>query len=185
MKVLAWVPYPLGIAPAQRYRIEQWSPYLRELGIDVTFEPFATPELQRTLYQPGHMLAKAGGMARSLARRMSEALRANQYDAVLLQREGSLIGPAWSEPPWRCRSWGCRPLGSRQSGWESCSRRTASRPGMTVTSGYRRPLVDRRKFLLGSLGVLGAAAANAVAPPLAQATMVADDSIRVQSSNGN
>jgi glycosyltransferase involved in cell wall biosynthesis len=103
MKVLAWVPYPLGVAPGQRYRIEQWSPYLRELGIDVTFQPFATPGLARALYQPGRWLAKGVGMAGGVLRRLSEALQAGEYDAVLLQREGSLIGPAWSERLLRSR----------------------------------------------------------------------------------
>jgi glycosyltransferase involved in cell wall biosynthesis len=97
MKVLAWVPYPLGIAPAQRYRIEQWAPYLRDLGIDVTFAPFAAPALARALYSPGQWGAKAAGLAAGLARRLRDAVGAGAYDAVFLQREGSLIGPAWSE----------------------------------------------------------------------------------------
>jgi glycosyltransferase involved in cell wall biosynthesis len=91
------VPYPLGTAPAQRYRIEQWSPYLRDLGIEVTFQPFATPSLARALYARGRWAAKAAGMVRGVLKRFSEALRATDYDAVLLQREASLIGPAWSE----------------------------------------------------------------------------------------
>jgi glycosyltransferase involved in cell wall biosynthesis len=103
VKVLAWVPYPLGIAPAQRYRIEQWAPYLRDLGIEVTFQPFAAEALNRALYQRGRWAAKAGGMASGLFRRFSEALQAKAYDAVFLQREGSLIGPAWSERLLRAR----------------------------------------------------------------------------------
>jgi len=97
VKVLAWVPYPLGIAPGQRYRIEQWAPYLRDLGIDVTFQPFATPALNHALYQRGRWGAKAAGMMAGLGRRFAEALQANRYDAVFLQREASLLGPAWSE----------------------------------------------------------------------------------------
>jgi glycosyltransferase involved in cell wall biosynthesis len=97
VNVLAWVPYPLGVAPGQRYRIEQWSPYLRDLGIEVTFEPFASPGLLRALYARGQWGAKIAGMTAGIARRFSEALHARKYDAVFLQREGSLIGPAWSE----------------------------------------------------------------------------------------
>jgi glycosyltransferase involved in cell wall biosynthesis len=97
LNVLAWIPYPLGIAPGQRYRIEQWAPYLRDLGIEVTFQPFATPDLNRTLYQRGRWPAKAAGMAAGLLRRFGQALQARRYDAVFLQREGSLVGPAWSE----------------------------------------------------------------------------------------
>jgi glycosyltransferase involved in cell wall biosynthesis len=103
MKVLAWVPYPLEVAPSQRYRIEQWSPYLREMGIEVTFQSFASPSLSRLLYERGRWAAKATEMARGLARRFSEALQAKRYDAVFLQREGALIGPAWSERLLRAR----------------------------------------------------------------------------------
>jgi glycosyltransferase involved in cell wall biosynthesis len=103
VKVLAWVPYPLGIAPGQRYRIEQWAPYLRDLGIEVTFQPFAGPGLARALYEPGRWGAKAAGMTGGLLRRFAEALQARKYDAVLLQREGSLVGPAWSERLLRAR----------------------------------------------------------------------------------
>jgi glycosyltransferase involved in cell wall biosynthesis len=38
-----------------------------------------------------------------MARRLAEALRAKAYDAVFLQREGALIGPAWSERVLRVR----------------------------------------------------------------------------------
>ncbi len=59
MKVLALVPYPLGQAPGQRYRIEQWAPYLREAGVDVHFEPFADEGLAKALYAPGRYVTKA------------------------------------------------------------------------------------------------------------------------------
>jgi glycosyltransferase involved in cell wall biosynthesis len=103
MKVLAWVPYPLGIAPAQRYRIEQWSPYLRDLGIDVTFQPFATPALSHALYARGRWASKAAGMAAGVRKRLAQARQGADYDAVIVQREGSLIGPAWSERLLRAR----------------------------------------------------------------------------------
>jgi hypothetical protein len=54
LSVLALVPYPLDTAPGQRYRIEQWAPYLRDAGIDVHFEPFAATALSVALYRPGH-----------------------------------------------------------------------------------------------------------------------------------
>ena len=47
VRVLGLVPYALGAAPGQRYRIEQWAPYLREEGIDVHFEPFAGAPCRR------------------------------------------------------------------------------------------------------------------------------------------
>lgn len=104
MKVLALVPYPLGVAPGQRYRWEQWAPHLRAEGIDVTFAPFATEPLSRILYERGRYPAKAWEMARSLVRRFGEAWSARDYDAVVVQREASLIGPAWTEAVARRRT---------------------------------------------------------------------------------
>jgi glycosyltransferase involved in cell wall biosynthesis len=97
VKVLAWVPYPLGTAPGQRYRIEQWTPYLRERGIEVVFQPFADEALARALYAPGRWAAKVAGMSAGLGRRLTQAWEAGRYDAVFLQREAALVGPALSE----------------------------------------------------------------------------------------
>ena len=59
VRVLALVPYPLGRAPGQRYRIEQWAPYLAEHGVEVTFAPFADAALGDVLYRPGLHVRKA------------------------------------------------------------------------------------------------------------------------------
>jgi hypothetical protein len=40
MKVLAVVPYPIGRAPGQRYRIEQWAPMLAAQDVQVICRPF-------------------------------------------------------------------------------------------------------------------------------------------------
>ena len=97
LRVLGLVPYPLDTAPGQRYRIEQWAPYLRELGIEVALLSFASDELGRALYQRGAYAAKAREMLRSLLRRFAHVWEAGDYDAVFLHREASLIGPAWLE----------------------------------------------------------------------------------------
>jgi glycosyltransferase involved in cell wall biosynthesis len=97
MKVLALVPYPLDTAPGQRYRIEQWAPYLGEQGIDVTFAPFATPDLAQRLYAPGHLGWKAMAMLKALARRFREVASAGEFDALWVFREACLVGPAWAE----------------------------------------------------------------------------------------
>jgi glycosyltransferase involved in cell wall biosynthesis len=97
LKVLALVPYPLGTAPGQRYRIEQWAPYLGEQGIDVHFEPFAAAELSRVLYRPGEYMAKAWHMSRAWLRRAQAAWRSAEFDVIYLHREAALIGPALLE----------------------------------------------------------------------------------------
>ena len=62
VRVLAVVPYPLGSAPGQRYRIEQWAPYLAEDHIELHFAPFSGEALAESLYQPGRYLGKAALM---------------------------------------------------------------------------------------------------------------------------
>ena len=97
LNVLALVSYPLNQAPGQRYRIEQWAPYLGREGIDVTFSLFASRELAEVLYQPGRHGAKAFEMARCVTRRFSHTWSTGRFDAVFLHRAASLIGPAWFE----------------------------------------------------------------------------------------
>jgi glycosyltransferase involved in cell wall biosynthesis len=94
LRVMALVPYPLGIAPGQRYRWEQWAPYLREQGIDITFAPFASPALHAAIHRPGRYAAKAAGIVRGLARRWKDAWSAGHHDVALVYREASLFGPA-------------------------------------------------------------------------------------------
>jgi glycosyltransferase involved in cell wall biosynthesis len=97
VRVLAVVPYPLGVAPGQRYRIEQWAPYLREEGIDVDFESFANEDLATILYERGNFAKKTGKMLRAWAAGIQRSWTAARYDAVFLYREASLVGPALLE----------------------------------------------------------------------------------------
>ena len=97
LRVLALVPYPLGTAPGQRYRIEQWAPYLRDEGIELHFVPFAGAALARTLYEPGRHLKKAAQMTQAWIAGIEHAWRAAAFDAVYLYREASLVGPALLE----------------------------------------------------------------------------------------
>lgn len=97
MKVLAWVPQPVDTSPGQRFRIEQWEPWLREAGIDLTYSPFSSPELTRLLKNPGAALSKAAKTLAGLTRRMREALAAASFDAAYIFREGALLGPAFAE----------------------------------------------------------------------------------------
>lgn len=86
---------PAGISPGQRFRLEQWAPYVAASdGIEMDFVPFESPELTRVLYREGHVPTKAFWVLRDFARRAGDVVRARQYDAVVIYREASLIGPA-------------------------------------------------------------------------------------------
>ncbi len=97
LRVFAWVPEVRDSSPGQRYRIEQWEPWLLREGITLDYAPFSTPELAALLKCSGRTLSKAVGVVRALARRISDSRRASAYDLVYVFREGSLLGPALAE----------------------------------------------------------------------------------------
>jgi glycosyltransferase involved in cell wall biosynthesis len=102
LKIGALIPYPLNVAPGQRYRIEQWAEYLEEQGIEVEMLPFADEALMRSLHQPGAYWAKASGLTKCFARRVRLLFSLRKYDALYLFRAISIVGPAWLEQvlPW-------------------------------------------------------------------------------------
>ena len=93
MRVLAIVPSVYDTNPSQRFRIEQWEPWLRARGVEITFKPFESGELHAVLYKPGRVPEKLKLVAEALRRRAGEVRAARQYDAVYLLREAALLGP--------------------------------------------------------------------------------------------
>ena len=94
-RALALVTKPLGMAPSQRFRLEQWAPLLRsQHGIAIDFLPFESPGLAEVLYQPGKMATKARLVVRDAIRRREVLALAANYDVVIIHRQVSLIGPA-------------------------------------------------------------------------------------------
>jgi glycosyltransferase involved in cell wall biosynthesis len=98
IRVLALVPYPVGWAPGQRYRIEQWAPLLRRESVQVTFSPFLSRRGMEVLYEPGHVGTKVRETLRGYLRRVAETVRSASADVVWVYREAALLGPAWMEP---------------------------------------------------------------------------------------
>lgn len=98
MRVLALVPYPCDTVPGQRFRIEQWQPYLeREHGIELTFAPFVDANAYRIFPKPGNTARKAAATLRGLSQRMHDLTRAKKFDAAYLYREAAPVGPALLE----------------------------------------------------------------------------------------
>jgi glycosyltransferase involved in cell wall biosynthesis len=95
MKVVAWVPQVPELSPGQRFRIEQWAPYLAaDHGINVSYSPFAREELTRWLGRSGRWADKAWHASKALGRRLAESVRETGADLVYVFREDALLGPA-------------------------------------------------------------------------------------------
>jgi glycosyltransferase involved in cell wall biosynthesis len=93
MRLLALVPSVYDTNPSQRFRIEQWEPLLRERGVEITFSPFESKELNAVLYKPGHAREKMRLVLKALGRRVAELRGVSDYDAVYILRETALLGP--------------------------------------------------------------------------------------------
>jgi len=138
ISLCALVPYPLGSAPGQRYRIEQWAPFLKEEGINTDFLTFADSKLDGLIQQPGRIAVKSALMAAAFVRRVRHLALMGRYDVILIHRAACLAGPAVVE---RMVSWLRVPIiydfddsifelhttgTNRRFGWLKCPRKTAS-----------------------------------------------------------
>jgi glycosyltransferase involved in cell wall biosynthesis len=93
---LALAAYPDRSA-ATRFRLTQMLPYLRARGWDVRFEPFVEDDFLSGFYAGGNRLQKASYLGARSLYRLASAVKANDVDAVFIQREAALIGPAYTE----------------------------------------------------------------------------------------
>lgn len=97
MRVLVLTPYPYGTTAGPRSSFELWERVLRDAGVELHYAVFETDELHELIYKPGQVGRKALAMLQSYARFVPKAMRARDYDAVLVNREATLIGPALIE----------------------------------------------------------------------------------------
>ena len=91
------MPYPPDTTPSQRYRIEQWLPYLQSQGISIDLRPFADDDLMQLLHKPGRRAAKAIANVTRFCNRVLDVMATPRYDAVLIHRAASIAGPALLE----------------------------------------------------------------------------------------
>ncbi len=96
-RILALLPYPTGRAPGQRYRIEQWAPFLEAEGLPIILSPFLPAWAMDVLYERGHRLTKAHAMLIGYARRFWQLRALRGYDLFFVYREATLLGPSWVE----------------------------------------------------------------------------------------
>jgi len=97
VRAVAFVPYPLGTAPSQRFRLEQWEGRMLARGISLEFRVFVPPSLLGLLYQPGKTLAKASGLAKALLVQRRQLPAAGSFDLAVVHRTMCLVGPPFFE----------------------------------------------------------------------------------------
>jgi len=93
MKILFLVPYPIGAAPSQRFRFEQYFQFLDQAGIQYDIQSFLDQKTWSILYLPGHYTHKIFGILGGFLRRWKKMFGLSQYDYVFIHREAAPLGP--------------------------------------------------------------------------------------------
>src|SRR5579862_1157002 len=77
-----------------RFRIAQFIPYLKSVGVEVTLRSLFDTDFFRLVYRPGHYAHKALTFAGLSIKRLDSLRDASRFDLLLIYREMFPIGPA-------------------------------------------------------------------------------------------
>lgn len=93
-KVFFLVPYPLGAAPSQRFRVELFLPELTKNNILYRISPFMDEKTGAVLYKKGYLFLKMWGLFKGfLTRWWNLFFRIPFFDYIFIHREAAPIGP--------------------------------------------------------------------------------------------
>lgn len=93
-KILFLVPYPLHVAPSQRFRVELYLPLLEKKNIEYKISPFLDEETYKVLYNQASLWKKLSGVFKGFLRRWRTVIfEVRNYDYVFVHREASPLGP--------------------------------------------------------------------------------------------
>jgi len=91
------VPYPLGKAPSQRFRFEQYFKLLDEKGFHYVVKSFYSDKTWIFLHQEGHVFSKGIKIISAFFIRFFQLFTLLKFDFVFIHREVTPIGPPFFE----------------------------------------------------------------------------------------
>lgn len=86
-----------GRAPGQRFRFEQYFPFLEENGFSCELSYLMDEDDDRIFYSRGNVLAKAGILMKHYRKRMSDIERIRDFDIVFIFREALMTRSLYFE----------------------------------------------------------------------------------------
>jgi len=92
MKILFIVPYSTEGA-SNRFRVEQYLPYLDKEGIEYDIRPFVSSRFYKILYSKKQRAKKIIYFIQSFFNRILDVIRLRRYDLVFIHREACPFGP--------------------------------------------------------------------------------------------
>jgi len=96
-KVLILCIHRPGRSPSQRFRFEQFLPFLEKNGYEFTFSYLLNAEDDKAYYQNSFSIKKLQILAKSIYKRTWQCLTISRYDLVFVQREAFMLGTAFFE----------------------------------------------------------------------------------------
>ncbi len=84
-------------SPSQRYRFEQYLPFLEENGFKFTWSYLLDEKDDKVFYSPGYFLKKVLILMKSLLIRIRDLRRFKKFDIIFIQREASFLGTSYFE----------------------------------------------------------------------------------------
>src|ERR1035437_5877540 len=96
-KILFIGAHRLNRSPSQRFRFEQYSPFLSENGFECHLSPLLDEKDDKFFYGEGNVVGKLSVVAKSFLRRWKDISKAEKYDIIFIQREAFMIGSTFFE----------------------------------------------------------------------------------------
>ncbi len=84
-------------SPSQRYRFEQYLPFLEENGFKFTFSYLLNEKDDLVFYSKGNALSKAFILLKTFFIRLKDSFQFKKYDIIFTQREASFLGTSYFE----------------------------------------------------------------------------------------
>lgn len=91
-KALFIAPHRPGRSPSQRFRFEQYIPYLEKNGWECEQSYLISAENDAAFYSPKNYSTKYKIWRESIKRRASDAARSNEFDIIFIHREALMTG---------------------------------------------------------------------------------------------
>lgn len=97
LKILFIGPHRPNRNPSQRFRMEQYFPYLAAQRFAFDYSWFIDEGDDRIMYSRGNTVGKFFLFMKAIVTRLGDVLKANRYDFIFVQREAFMTGSVFFE----------------------------------------------------------------------------------------
>ncbi len=95
MKILFIGLYPYGLAPSQKFRVDQFIPLWKQKGIDFVYSGLLTEKEYFLYRKSGKLLLKSKIFVRQIFQRIKDIINAQRVDLVFIHREATFLPVPW------------------------------------------------------------------------------------------